>query len=165
MSLTYPALSIATKTNNFNPPYGWTLDDFTRIQRENPDEAAAIAWLKSASEGVIAEAIGPGPGGGSYTGYARISEYTGLPAVLGWAGHESQWRGSYAPQGTRLDDVALLYRTPNWNTAFDILKKYSIRYVYIGDLERSTYPVQEAKFQRNLIQVYQQGSVTIYEVP
>lgn len=160
MALTYPALSIITKTNNSNPPNGWTLDDFTRIQRENPDEAAAITWLKSAPEGVVAEAVG-----GSYTGYARISEYTGLPAVLGWPGHESQWRGSDAPQGTRQDDMALLYRTSNWVSAHDILSKYNIRYVYIGDLEHSTYPVQEAKFQQNLIKVFQQGNVTIYEVP
>jgi YYY domain-containing protein len=165
MSLTYPALSIATKTNNFNPPYGWTLDDFTRIQRENPDEAAGITWLKSAPEGVVAEAVGPGPGGGSYTGYARISEYTGLPAVLGWAGHESQWRGTSAPQGTRQDDIAMLYGTPNWDTARDILNKYNVRYVYIGDLEQSTYRVQEAKFKQNLIQVFQHGNVTIYGVP
>ena len=160
MALTYPALSIITKTNNFNPPYGWTLDDFTRVRRENPEEAAAITWLKSAPEGVVAEAIG-----GSYTGFARISEYTGLPTVLGWPGHESQWRGTDAQQVPRQNDITLLYRTANWNTAHDILTKYNIRYVYIGDLERSTYPVQEAKFQRNLIQVYQQGSVTIYEVP
>ena len=160
MALTYPALSIITKTSNFNPPYGWTLDDFTRVRRENPDEAAAITWLKSAPEGVVAEAVG-----GSYTGYARISEYTGLPAVLGWPGHELQWRGTNEPQGTRQNDIALLYRTANWTTAHDILNKYNIRYVYIGDLEQSTYPVQESKFQRNLIQVFQQGSVTIYEVP
>lgn len=160
MALTYPALSIITKTNNFNPPNGWTLDDFTRIRRENPDEAAAITWLKSAPEGVVAEAVG-----GSYTGYARISEYTGLPAVLGWPGHESQWRGTDAPQGTRQDDVALLYRTSNWVSAHDILSKYNIRYVYIGDLEHSTYPVQDTKFQQNLIRVFQQGNVTIYEVP
>jgi uncharacterized membrane protein len=160
MSLTYPALSIITKTNNFNPTYGWTLDDFTRIQRENPDEAAGITWLRSAPEGVVAEAVG-----GSYTGFARISEFSGLPAVLGWPGHETQWRGTDAPQGTRQDDIVQLYRTPNWGSAHDILSKYNIRYVYIGDLEHSTYPVQEAKFQQNLIQVFQQGSVTIYEVP
>jgi hypothetical protein len=85
VSLTYPALAIDNKTNNFNPTLGWTLDDFTRIQRNDPDEAAAILWLKSAPYGVVAEAVGAQ--GGSYTGYARISEYTGLPAVLGWVGH------------------------------------------------------------------------------
>ncbi len=163
MSLLYPALSIITKTNNFNPPYGWTLDDFTRIQHEDPDEAAAITWLKSAPLGVIAEAVGPN--GGSYTSYARVSEYTGLPAVLGWAGHESQWRGGYDEQGTRDNDIKTLYATSTWQPALDIIRQYNIRYVYIGGLERSTYPVQEDKFQRNLVQVFKQGNVTIYEVP
>ena len=160
ISLIYPALSIITKTNNFNPPYGWTLDDFTRIQHEDPDEAAAITWLKSAPLGVIAEAVG-----GSYTSYARISEYTGQPAVLGWPGHESQWRGGGAEQGSREDDIKTLYAANNWQAALDIIRQYNIRYVYIGGLERSTYPVQENKFQRNLIQVFKQGNVSIYEVP
>ncbi len=160
VSLTYPALAIANKTNNFNPSLGWTLDDFTRIQRFDPDEAAAIDWLKSAPYGVIAEAVG-----GDYSGYARISTYSGLPAVLGWIGHETQWRGTSAPQGTRADDMKLLYSTSNWQTAFGILKRYNIRYVYVGNLERSTYPVQEEKFRNNLVQVFQQGAVTIYEVP
>jgi len=163
ISLTYPALAIANKTNNFNPTLGWTLDDFARIQRGDPDEAAAILWLKSAPYGVVAEAVGAQ--GGSYTGYARISEYTGLPAVLGWTGHEFQWRGTMEPQGTRQDDMTLLYSTPSWEPARDILNKYGIRYVYVGDLERSTYAVQEEKFRHNLAQVFQRGNVTIYQVP
>lgn len=163
LALTYPVLSLANKTNNFIPTLGWTLDDFVRIGRDNPDEAAAIQWLRNASYGVVAEAVGPG--GGSYTGYARISEYTGLPAVLGWAGHESQWRGGYAEQGSRQDDIAQLYTTSNWQNALAIITKYNIRYIYVGDLEVGTYPVQDVKFQQHLIQVFQQGDVTIYEVP
>jgi YYY domain-containing protein len=162
-SLTYPALSLPNKTNNFKPAIGLTLDDFTRIQLNNPDEAAAMLWLKSAPDGVLAEAVPDG--GGSYTGFARISEYTGLPAVLGWAGHEEQWRGSYSPQGTRSDDIAALYSTPKWDTARDIIRKYHIKYVYVGDLERTTYAVQEEKFQKNLVQVFQKGNVVIYEAP
>lgn len=160
VSLTYPALAIPNKTNGFKPYLGWTLDDFQRIERNNPDEASAMLWLKSAPDGVIAEAVG-----GSYTNYARISEYTGLPAVLGWPGHESQWRGTYDPQGSRQDDIAQLYSTPNWETAQAIIQKYNVKYIYIGDLERSTYPVQEEKFQRNLTQVFKTGVVTIYAVP
>jgi len=160
MSLTYPVLALSTKTNNFNPLFGWTLDDFARVQRGNPDEAAAIGWLKSAPDGVIVEAVG-----GSYTGYARISTYTGQSAVLGWPGHESQWRGGGAEQGSRGEDVRMLYTTSNWQTALDILKQYNVRYVYIGGMERSTYHVQEDKFKQHLKQVYQSGDVTIYEVP
>ncbi len=160
MALTYPVLALLNKTDNFNPPNGLTLDDFTRIEHGNPDEAAAIQWLNSAPDGTVAEAVG-----GSYTGYGRISEYTGLSTVLGWPGHELQWRGTSNPQGTRQDDMILLYSTPNWETAHTILQKYGIRYVYVGGLERSTYTVQEDKFQQNLVKVFQQGNVTIYQVP
>ena len=160
LSLTYPVLALSDKTNGFRPPLGWTLDDFRRIEQGNPDEAAAILWLKSASFGVVAEAVG-----GSYSGFGRISEYTGLPTVLGWPGHESQWRGTNEPQGTRQDDIALLYSTPEWASAVEVLDRYSIRYVYIGDLERSTYTLLDEKFVLNLPQVFQQGTVTIYEVP
>lgn len=158
MCLTYPVLAVYNKTNNFHPGLGWTLDDFQRIVRGNPNEAAAITWLRTAPYGVVAEAVG-----GSYTGFARISEYTGLPTVLGWPGHESQWRGTSDPQGTRQDDISTLYTTPDWPTAAAILKKYGIRYVFVGDLERNTYPVQEQKFQQNLVTVFQQGSAVIYE--
>jgi YYY domain-containing protein len=163
MSLTYPALAISSKTNNFQPGLGWTLDDFQRIVRFSPDEAASIVWLQSAPPGVLVEAVPEA--GGSYTNFARISEYSGLPAVLGWVGHEDQWRGSRAPQGTRQDDIATLYSTPNWETARLIMQKYNIKYVYVGDLERTTYPLQELKFQKNLVTAFQQGNVTIYEVP
>jgi uncharacterized membrane protein len=160
LALTYPVLALSNKTNGFDPPLGWTLDDFKRIEKGNPDEAAAIAWLRAAPYGVVAEAVG-----GSYTSFGGISEYSGLPTVLGWPGHESQWRGTSAPQGNRAEDIATLYTTPDWGTAQDILGRYNIRYVYIGDLERSTYPVHEDKFARNMAQVFQQGSVTVYEAP
>ena len=61
IALTYPVLGVANKTNNFNPTLGWTLDDFVRIQRNTPDEAAAMEWLKSAPYGVVAEAVGGCP--------------------------------------------------------------------------------------------------------
>jgi YYY domain-containing protein len=160
VSLTYPVLALSNKTNGFHPSLGWTLDDFVRIQRDNPDEAAAILWLRSAQDGVLVEAVG-----GSYSSFGRISEYTGLPTVLGWPGHESQWRGGGDPQGTREQDVTQLYTTSDWDAARALVSKYDIRYVYVGGLERSTYRVQEDKFQQNLGLVFQRGAVAIYQVP
>ena len=159
VGLTYPALSVFNKTNNFKPPFGYTLDDFDRVQRENPDEAVAILWLRSAQDGVVAEAIG-----GAYSNYARISIYTGLPTVLGWGNHEGQWRDQ-ALQGSRQSDIEALYTTNDWATTQDIINRYNIRYIYVGNLERSTYNVNEEKFNRFLKPVFQQGSVTVYEVP
>jgi uncharacterized membrane protein len=158
--LLYPALSLLTKTDGFAPASGFTLDDFDRIQRENPDEAAAIQFLRAAPDGIIAEAVG-----GSYTQYARISTYTGLQNVIGWPGHEAQWRGSYEPQGSRIEDITKLYTTNYWNEAQVIVERYNIRYIYVGMLEYSSMTVKEEKFKLHLTPVFQQGSVTIYEVP
>ncbi|HEU0297297.1 MAG TPA: DUF2298 domain-containing protein, partial [Anaerolineales bacterium] len=159
VGLVYPVLGVFSKTNGFNPPFDFTLDDFDRVQRETPDEAAAMLWLRSAPDGVVAEAVG-----GAYSSYARVSIYTGLPTVLGWGNHEGQWR-DYALQGSREQDIEVLYSTPDWTIAQDILKRYNIRYVYIGNLERITYRVSEEKFKIFLKPVFQQGNVAIYEVP
>ena len=158
--LIYPSLSLMTKTNNFRPTFGFSLDDFERLQREAPDDAAAIQWLSEAPDGVVAEAVG-----GSYSGFGRISTYSGLPTVLGWPGHESQWRGGGAEQGSRREDIETLYTAPNWSSALAVIEKYNIRYIFIGTLERSTLILQEEKFRQHLQVVFQQGNTVIYEVP
>jgi YYY domain-containing protein len=160
IGFTYPVLGVLTKTNDFKPYFGWSLDGAGYMERDNPDEALAINWLKTAPDGVVLEAVG-----GSYTNFGRVSTLTGLPTILGWPGHEAQWRGSYDPQANREEDVRILYETSNWSDAEMILEKYKIRYIYIGTLERSTYRVNEIKFQRLLQPVYSQGSVVIYATP
>lgn len=162
IGLTYPVLGFPAKANNFQPPFGFTLDDFDRVQRENPDEAAAILWLRSAPDGVIIEATG-----NPYSSVGRISIYSGLPTVLGWGNHEGQWRGSdfQGILSQRQSDVENLYTTPDWQTAQLIINKYDVRYVVVGNLERTSYRVNEEKFNNFLKPVFQQGSVTIYEAP
>jgi uncharacterized membrane protein len=157
LALAYPVFGLWTKTNHFNPG-AWTLDGTAYIQNYNPDEMEAIHWLQQAAVGVTSEAIG-----GSYSSFGRISEVSGQPTVLGWPGHESQWRGGAREMGSRQQDVELLYKTNNWNEAEKIINQYNIRYIYVGGLERSTYRVNEAKFQNNLKTVFQKGTVTIYE--
>lgn len=161
VGLLFPVFGLITKTGSFNPPYGFTLDDFDRFLRENPDEAAAIVWLRTAPDGVIAEAIGD-----SYQyPFARISTHTGMQTVLGWPGHEDQWRGSYIPQGSRRDDINRLYTSARWEDALIIIEQYDIRYIFIGTLERASMAVDEGKFQAHLKPVFQQGGTVIYEMP
>lgn len=162
VGLTYPALAFPNKANNFKPPHGFTLDDFDRVQRENPDEAAAILWLRSAPDGVILEATG-----NPYSSYGRISIYSGLPTVLGWGNHEGQWRGSdfRGLLDRRAQDIETLYTTPNWQDTQTLLEQYNVRYVVVGNLERQSYRVNEEKFNNFLEPVFRQGNVTIYEAP
>jgi YYY domain-containing protein len=163
MALVYPLLGFWTKTNGFKSEAGWTLDGGAYIKDYAPDELAAIHWLQTAPAGFIVEAVRPD--GGQYSDFARVAAYSGLPTVLGWVGHEDQWRGGYTEIGSRQSDIERLYITRDWSEAQSILKQYAIRYVIIGPRERSTYHIYEPKFQRFLKQVFQQGDMTIYEVP
>ena len=159
LALPYPVFGVLSRTNNFRP-MEWSLNGAAYLERYSPDEMAAIAWLQQAPYGVVAEAIG-----GSYTGYARVSTHSGLPTVLGWPGHESQWRGGMQEIGSREPDIEQLYRARQWTQAIQVIEKYNIRYIFLGALERSTYRPEEPLFQRNLVEVFRSNGVTVYEVP
>jgi uncharacterized membrane protein len=67
--------------------------------------------------------------------------------------------------GTREIDIETLYSTPDWAETQQIIDRYDIRYIVVGGLERNKYRVNEEKFNNFLKPIYQQGNVTIYEVP
>jgi YYY domain-containing protein len=161
IGLLYPILSVWTKTNGFSLSYGPTLDGMAFRKISNPDDYDAIQWInKNIEGGVIAEAVG-----GSYTNYARISTHTGLSTVLGWPGHELQWRGGAEEQGTRESDIEELYTTRSWQEAKDIVDRYGIDYIYVGYLERNSYqPFDERKFLAFADEIYRNNGVTIYAV-
>ena len=157
--LSRPRLPEQNRTTS-SRPIGYTLDSSAHLDRENPEDAAAIRYLQSAPLGVVAEAIG-----GSYSYDARISTHTGLPTVLGWPWHEYQWRGDWSAHGTREADIKTLYEIPNWEAAQAIIDRYQIRYIVVGNLERTTYNVSETKFQQHLECLFQAGNTVVYGVP
>jgi YYY domain-containing protein len=175
--MVYPLLASYSRAAGFDRQPN--LNGASEIASSNPDDWAAILWLRqiaATSNGnlpVILEAPG-----GSYTYAGRISAFSGLPAVLGWAGHEAQWRGTYTEQGKREPDIATIYTTPDANLALELLHKWDVRYVIVGETERAyiqrtcessadacnlTRALQ--KFDTSLQAVFQQGETTIYEVP
>ncbi len=183
VGLAFPVFALPNKTANFQIPAFrqllaaaraagdsaplrtaasvWTLDGAQLFHRQYPDDAAAADWLATAPDGVIAEAVG-----GQYSDYARMSAYSGLPAVVGWIGHEDQWRGTFDEQRQRGErDIPRLYQTNNWDEARAIIEKYNIRYLVVGTLERRTYRLNELNFQHNLVEVFRSGDVVIYQVP
>jgi len=159
MGLLYPVLAFPTKTNQFQPVEGFNLDASAYLERYQPDEAAAIRWLSESPPGVVAEAVG-----GQYSGYARVATHSGQAAVLGWPGHQGQWRGGYEEVGSREADIRTLYETPDWNQALEIIRRYDIDFIYIGSLELSTYALNPEKFNQNLGVGFELGGVRVYVV-
>ena len=140
--------NLITSTNSLNG-----LNHFSEGER------AAIDWLKERAQGqdiVIAEAVG-----NDYTEAARISAATGAPAILGWGGHEDQWRGSSAPRAGRFEDVNALY-SGEISRLREIVKKYDVTYVVVGDLERRTYGEPALQRFADMPVAFQSGTVTIY---
>jgi uncharacterized membrane protein len=164
LGLAYPLLSTWTISNGLAPSTGFTLDGAAHLARDSEDDYAAIQWINaSLPQGVLAEATRSGT---SYSGFGRIATYTGLTSVIGWDFHEWQWRGSWAEQGTRVQDLSTLYMTRDWLEAQEIVDRYDIDYVYIGPLETSTYhPVSLTKFPIFLEEIYRNANVVIYARP
>lgn len=122
-------------SDNWKHFYG--LDGRRILIRDHPGDAYAIDWLQGNIKGqpIILEAVGP-----SYTNYARVSSWTGLPTVLGWPTHQWQWRGSYEPYQRLESLVRDIYQTTNIEKARGQLALNNISYLYIGSLEKTAYP-------------------------
>jgi len=161
LGMFYPVLGNISRAGNLR--HAPNLDGTAYLRDNHPDDYAAIAWLNEQIDGapIILEA--PGAGGSSYVYEGRVSALTGLPTLLGWGGHESQWRGSYEVQGEREPDIDTIYNTLDPQAALTLLDNYDITDVYVGPLERAKGdPRALEKFGVLMDIVYQEGAVTIY---
>jgi YYY domain-containing protein len=159
LGMVYPLVAGFDKAGGFAPQP--TLDGLAWVRQYSPDEYAAVQWLNQhvTDTSVILEATG-----GSFTEYGRVSSRTGLPTLLGWGGHELQWRGNYEEPGKREPDINDIYSSLDTQHVLTLLEKYDITYIYVGSLERGKYsPAALAKFDRFMDVAFQQGNVTIYK--
>jgi uncharacterized membrane protein len=159
LAAVYPVAGTYARSRQSSSPL--TLDGMRWLARSRPDDARAIDWLRRHVHGAptIVESVGPDfdPNGTS-----RVSTFTGLPTVLGWAGHELQW--GHDP-GTRGADVNQLYETQSVPAARRLLHRYGVRYVFVGSLERAVYPPAGLrKFPRVGTPVFRSGSTVVYRV-
>jgi uncharacterized membrane protein len=156
--LIYPAFAFSDVTRHAS----LSLDGASHL---SADTVAAIQWLQQAPLGTLVEAVG-----GSYdSNFARYSAQSGQPALMGWPGHENQWRGgNYHVE--RIDEIRTLYTTSDWSLAKGIIDTYDVKYIVVGEWERFAYNsdqfmIGEDKFKENLTVAFQNPTVTIYEVP
>jgi YYY domain-containing protein len=163
-ALVYPLLATGDKAGGFRGQP--SLDGTAWVADDNPGDYAAIQWLNAnvPDSPTILEA--PGDSHRAYTYTGRVSALTGLPTLLGWGGHQNQWRGNYIIPAQREPDIEKLYRSRDEPAILTLIEEYDIKYVYVGPLERDRYgPDVAAKFDRLFPVAYQQEGVTIYRVP
>jgi YYY domain-containing protein len=148
-----------------------SLDGLTYLKTDpaNPGDYDAIRWLNANVQGNpgIIEAVGD-----DYSNFARISAFTGLPAPMGWVGHEDQWRINWFNKGTnatefqrRAGDVDLIYTSPSPEQVLALMRHYQAQYIYVGALEHAKYPKANLGRLGSFMQVvYNTNGVTIYRV-
>jgi uncharacterized membrane protein len=155
----YPLLAIPDRLSEF--PELPTLDGTAYLSREQAADYAAIQWLNTYVDDapVILETQG-----GAYEYAGRVSAQTGLPTLVGWSGHEWQWRGNMLVQNQRLPVIEELYSTSDVGRTLTLLQEYAISYVYVGPLERVKWPASGLeKFDRLMETVYDRDGVRIYK--
>lgn len=158
VALSFPVLAVSSRAGEYaGEP---TLNGIAFY----PDgEEAALLWLRENLQGmpVVLEAVHPE--GGQYTEFARVSASTGLPTIVGWVGHEHQWRGSTEETSVRKPDVELIYTSRDWEATVAALDRYGVSYIYVGPRELSTYgDIALEKFAGRLEVAFANEAVTIY---
>ncbi|MCX6044742.1 MAG: DUF2298 domain-containing protein [Chloroflexi bacterium] len=165
VGLVFPLGAITAKTNNFTADKR-TLDATAYVAWNNPDEMAAVQWVRThtAPDALVAEALGRS----YYASDNRISTMTGRPTLHGWGGHESQWRGkAYGEMAqNRGDTLQRIYGTGSSADITQLLSQWDIDYVYVGPVERELYkmtPDAETRLKAATDLVFEQGDVRIYQ--
>ncbi|HZS93913.1 MAG TPA: DUF2298 domain-containing protein [Chloroflexota bacterium] len=156
-----------------SPPHGDTtrsLDGMAWLASAAPGDYAGIQWLNNHVTGhpVVLEGIENATASTpvDYTSFSRVSTFTGLPTVMGWPGHEEQWRPGDPDIEARIQDVVTIYQTQNVATARRLLRRYHVRYVFVGTQERDlagVTPADLAKFGRFMKVVFREDGTTIYK--
>lgn len=156
----YPYFAISSYYGALQKQSG--LNGIQYLKTLYPSDFAGIEWLNKNISGqpVILEAQGD-----SYTDYARVSSNTGLPTVLGWTVHEWLWRGTYDIPAPRITDIKSMYESSDLTETKKLLKKYNVKYVYIGELERQKYSALNImKFNQLGKIIYSNQTTKIYQL-
>lgn len=165
----YPVAAVLDRTEWFQDGGGFgdnTLAGLDFLRRGEPGEYDAIVWLNEEAEpGRILEAVGDG-----YSNYGRIAGATGRATVLGWEGHQRQWRGDDSAFAGRSHDVQTIYQGTDGAETRRLLAIYGVRWLVVGPRERDAYGeevderVEEWVDEGWLQRAFSSDDVAIYEV-
>lgn len=158
--MSYPFFAVKSYFNDLKNYQG--LDGTKYLKTLYPYDYKAILWINKniKDQPVILEAQGD-----SYTDFGRVSANTGLPTVLGWTVHEWLWRGTYDIPAPRIEQVKTLYETKDTKKTINLLRRYNIKLVFVGKLEKQKYQnLSEEKFKKLGKIIYTNSEVNIYQI-
>jgi YYY domain-containing protein len=152
-------------SNHFAAYSGPSLDGLRYLAESRPGEYRAIQWLRGNVKGtpVILEAQGD-----PYQDFSRVSMNTGLPTVLGWEHHVKQRGNPESEVIERREAIQRIYSATDAASVERLLRRYHVGYVYVGWLERKTYPppgLRKFDVAKDLFELaYENPEVRVYRV-
>ena len=159
-SMYYAIAASDTKVSESSTPA--TIDGLVFMEARSRDTLSAIRWIDANLDetDVLVESVG-----GSYSEHGRFSGFTGVPAVLGWSGHERQWRGGNEGWVEREGDVERIYMSGDLSEVRRLLDRYGVTHVVVGVLEREKYTeIDASKFDMLGSIAYSNATVDIYKI-
>lgn len=157
----YPVFATIGKSGSFKGVPG--LDGASYAAREHPRDYEGIVWFRNITgQPVVLQAPGE-----LYTWNTAITTFTGLPTVIGWAGHELNWR---FPKKSEIDmrwsDVERIYTTGDIREGEELLMKYNVSYVYFGEAEAKRFgdPGLFEEHTEMFEKVFEYGEVEVFKV-
>src|SRR5659263_657538 len=157
----YPVFATIGKSGSFRGVP--ELDGMSYVKKEHPQDYQAILWFRNITgQPVILEAPGE-----LYKWNTVITTFTGLPTVIGWAGHELNWR--FPKRGEidmRWSDVGKIYTSSDISEVRVLLSKYNVSYVYFGETEakRFSNPGLFEEHHEVFEKVFEYGEVRVFKV-
>ena len=159
----YPAAAFYTRAEAYQSRAN--LDGTLFLRDQSPEEYEAYLWLleHARSDDILVEAVGE-----EYVPWtSRLSSWTGVPTILGWPGHEVQWRGGSEQVMRRIPVVEAIYTASAPTKVLEQLRAYRVRWLYVGPRERDLYGIDETRLEwyaSFLRLAYAQGDTRLFEV-
>ncbi|HEX4440164.1 MAG TPA: DUF2298 domain-containing protein [Thermoanaerobaculia bacterium] len=159
LGMLWPINVIVSRLRQREGPF--SLDARGPLRARDAGDAGAIAWLigNAPIGSVVMEATGD-----PYSEYARIASHTGIPTVLGWANHEGLWRSNDRELEERSSSIRAFYTARDPRLAYEILRKYGVNFVILGNLERRAYPNADAISRFPFLQPIVSGDTEVFAV-
>jgi YYY domain-containing protein len=166
LAATYDRTNRLTVRSDAGPQSGLSLDGLRWWKSDYPEDLEAAEWIRAnVPQGTtILETFG-----GGYEHNGRLSMASGRPTVLGWEGHEHQWRGVRDEIDPRKADIETMYKSADKVLVEDLLDRYGVRYIVLSDAERAKFtltPADDRRFEDLFgppVWTSQNGKVMIFE--
>ena len=132
-SLLYAPAAAVSRAREAQQP---GLDALAYLDVRDPGAAGALRWVQAnldAERHVLLEAVGASYGSGNV-----ISAASGVPTLLGWPGHQVQWRAA-PPAVARQGTVDYIYREGATPRIHAVALRDGVTHIYLGNEERRQY--------------------------